>query len=298
MRLGRGAYGTVYEHRDRVTGNYVAIKYFNEDYDDNGISFTGLREISILRSMCHPGIVRVRDAWYHRHKNEEFELCMVMDKGIKDLAQYTVRSEHIPIVIRQLLEAVTYCHDRGIVHRDLKPDNIIVMSINDDDIPMIQIADFGCGRVVCADADPLTHHIVTLWYRPLEILLGGTDGMYSFAVDIWSLGCIAARLVHGEALFRGDCEFGQIIEIIRVLGTPSEEIWHDIRAYPDFKCTFPMFPRRIDNKSEYFTHYDRPYWIDFILACLEYRPQDRPHACELLQHAYLQGIPYLHPNIS
>lgn len=82
--------------------------------------------------------------------------------------------------------------------------------------------------------------MVTLWYRSPEILLGGKQ--YSTPVDVWSIGCIFAEMCSRLPLWPGDSEIDQLFRIFKSLGTPTEEIWPGVSAYPDFKPTFPSWP--------------------------------------------------------
>lgn len=87
----------------------------------------------------------------------------------------------------QLLEALRYCHSRRIIHRDLKPQNILINKSG-----ALKLADFGLSRAFTIPMNRYTHEVVTLWYRPPEILLGAK--VYSTTVDIWSAGCIFSEM--------------------------------------------------------------------------------------------------------
>merc|ERR1711933_51501 len=87
-----------------------------------------------------------------------------------------------------------------------------------------------------------THEVVTVWYRPPEILLGAT--LYSVPVDLWSIGGVAAEMATGAPLFAGDSEIDTIFKIFQKLGTPTTEQWPGLAELPDFKCTFPEWTPR------------------------------------------------------
>src|SRR5690606_4234317 len=110
---------------------------------------------------------------------------------------------------------------------DLKPQNLLI-----DKNGVLKLADFGLARAFGVPVRTYTHEVITLWYRPPEILLGGKQ--YSTPVDIWSIGCIFAEMLSGEPLFPGDCEIDQLFRIFRALGTPNEETWPDVSNYPDY----------------------------------------------------------------
>ena len=90
--------------------------------------------------------------------------------------------------MHQLLDGIAYCHKHRVLHRDLKPQNLLI-----DNDGHIKLADFGLARAFGLPVRNFTHEVVTLWYRPPEILLGSKS--YSTAVDVWSLGCIFAEMV-------------------------------------------------------------------------------------------------------
>jgi serine/threonine protein kinase len=69
------------------------------------------------------------------------------------------------------------------------------------DNAVLQVADFALARTLGTPAKKLTSEVITLWYRPPEILMGQRN--YSAAVDIWSIGCIFAELIQGKAIFEG-----------------------------------------------------------------------------------------------
>merc|ERR1719174_1634413 len=109
-------------------------------------------------------------------------------------------------IFRQLLEALKYLHEHKYVHRDLKSSNILIT-----DRFCVKLADFGLARSIsspifsnsrdCESTNEFTNKVVTLWYRPPELLLGSTR--YDEKVDIWSSGCILAELLLGKAIFPG-----------------------------------------------------------------------------------------------
>ena len=70
---------------------------------------------------------------------------------------------------------------------------------------------------------PFTHEVVTLWYRPPEILLGSKT--YALPMDLWAVGAIMAEMVTKRPLFPGDCEIDEIYKIFQIMGTATEETW-------------------------------------------------------------------------
>lgn len=86
------------------------------------------------------------------------------------------------------------------MHRDIKVSNVLV---NDEGI--LKIGDFGLANVLNSkNCNHLTSRVVTLWYRPPELLMGSTS--YGMSVDLWSVGCVFAELFIGKPLLKGRTE--------------------------------------------------------------------------------------------
>lgn len=113
----------------------------------------------------------------------------------------------------EILTGISFLHSHRIVHRDLKPQNLLVSSAGH-----IKVADFGLAKTYDYEMK-LTSVVVTLWYRPPEILL---NQKYTSAVDIWSVACVIAEMIQLAPLFGGQSEKNQLEKILELTGTPDE----------------------------------------------------------------------------
>ncbi|CAL5339756.1 unnamed protein product [Camellia sinensis] len=170
--IGRGADGVVYKGLDRETNQTVAIKKLHYIHCYNGVPDITIREISLLGQMDHNNIVKL------------------LDVACDDYNKLAGNSLPPPLqnFLHQILLGVAYCHKRGVMHRDLKPANLLL----DLNASVVKIADFGLARTFQIPIREYSPEVVTLWYRPPEILLGSR--VYSTPVDVWSVGCIFAEM--------------------------------------------------------------------------------------------------------
>lgn len=282
-KLGKGTYGTVYKIKNYKDGKVYALKKIKIQNEKEGIPSTALREISTLKELSHPNIVRLVNVYFCKTSVKLFFEYLKMD--LKQLIDSTKSLDMIRVkqISKEILLGVDQCHSKRILHRDLKPQNILLNSRLD-----VKVADFGLARAFTIPIRPYTNDVVTLWYRAPEILLGAVE--YSTAIDIWSVGCIISEMISGEALFRGDSDLDQLYKIFRILGTPTEEIWPGVSNMKNYKNSFPnwisMGPENIlgeERKGE-------KQALDLILKMLKYNPVERITCKEALAHPFFNNI--------
>lgn len=253
------------------------------EVEDEGIPSTALREISLLRELEHPNIVELRDC-----VQSEGKLYLVFEFLDKDLKRYmdSVRDLMDPMLIKsylyQMIRGLHFCHARGVMHRDLKPQNLLVNKEG-----KLKLADFGLARAFSLPIRPLTHEVVTLWYRAPEVLLGSRH--YAPPVDMWAIGTIFVEMVNKRPLFPGDSEIDELYRIFRGLGTPTEETWPGVSQLPDFAMTFPKWQVRSISSLIKHGNLDAN-GLDLLGKCLDYDPAKRISAKAAMEHAYFDDL--------
>jgi len=291
----------VYKARELVHPNrIVALKKIRLEAEDEGVPSTAIREISLLKEMNDPNIVRLLNI-VHADGHKLYLVFEFLDLDLKkymealpvseggrgkalpdgsglDMNRLGLGEAMVKKFMAQLVEGVRYCHSHRILHRDLKPQNLLI-----DREGNLKLADFGLARAFGVPLRTYTHEVVTLWYRSPEILLGGRQ--YSTGVDMWSIGAIFAEMCTRKPLFPGDSEIDEIFKIFRLLGTPDEPAWPGVTSFPDFKATFPKWKR--DYSKPLVTGLDEN-GLKLLDGLLEYDPARRTSAKQACMHPYFQ----------
>ncbi|GAA5916229.1 hypothetical protein JCM6882_001115 [Rhodosporidiobolus microsporus] len=279
-KLGEGTYATVHKGRSRITNELVALKEIHLDAEE-GTPSTAIREISLMKELKHPNIVRLYDVIH-----TESKLMLVFEYMDLDLKKYMdshgERGALEPAVVRsfmwQLLKGTAFCHDNRVLHRDLKPQNLLINKKGE-----LKLADFGLARAFGIPVNTFSNEVVTLWYRAPDVLLGSRT--YSTSIDVWSAGCIMAEMISGVPLFRGRDNNDQLNQIIRILGTPDEQSLRRI-ASESPEVQLRPFPRmtRIPWASLYPKAH--PLALDLLDKLLQFDPSRRLDCTSALHHPY------------
>jgi cyclin-dependent kinase len=279
-KVGEGTYGVVYKAQDSA-GEIYALKTIRLEAEDEGIPSTAIREISLLKELQHPNIVRLCDVIHTERKltlvfeflDQDLKKLLDMCDGGLDLA--TTKS-----FMYQLLRGIAYCHQHRVLHRDLKPQNLLINREG-----ALKLADFGLARAFGIPVRSYTHEVVTLWYRAPDVLMGSRK--YSTPVDIWSVGCIFAEMVNARPLFPGNTDVDQLQKIFKVLGTPSEAIWPTVIELPDWKSDHPQYEPQ--SWSQIVPNLD-PVGVDLLKKMLQYDPNQRVSARGAMEHDNFRGL--------
>ncbi|KAK7015566.1 Cyclin-dependent kinase 12 [Halocaridina rubra] len=253
-QIGEGTYGQVYKAKakDKKNDEMVALKKVRLENEKEGFPITAVREIKILKQLNHKNIVNLKeivtdkqDAIDFRHDKGSFYLVFeYMDHdlmGLLESGMVEFSGQHNASIMKQLLNGLSYCHRKNFLHRDIKCSNILMNNKG-----QIKLGDFGLARLFSSNKErPYTNKVITLWYRPPELLLG--EERYGPAIDVWSCGCILGELFQKKPLFQASTEAMQLDVISRVCGTPSPADWPDIVNLPGWGAMKPKktYRRRI-----------------------------------------------------
>ncbi|XP_031163522.1 cyclin-dependent kinase 15 isoform X2 [Sander lucioperca] len=285
-KLGEGAYASVYKGISRINGQLVALKVIRMKTEE-GIPFTAIREASLLKGLKHANIVVLHDIIHTRES-----LTFVFEYVQTDLAQYLsehpggLHSHNVRLFQFQLLRALSFIHSRRILHRDLKPQNLLISYLGE-----LKMADFGLARSKSIPSQSFSSDVVTLWYRPPDVLLGSTD--YSTALDIWGAGCILVEMLQGAPAFPGDLDvFQQLHKIWTVVGVPSEDSWPGVSQLPNYTPERFLHSEPKQFRSVWKRLEQLPYKTeDLVQRMLTVVPGDRISAQAALQHPYFSTLP-------
>jgi serine/threonine protein kinase len=242
-----GSEGTCYHVHSRAHRcDFAIIKKARVKVDNDGIHYCFIRELAALKQLKHTGICELVKINLANSKLHLFfpYVELTLENVLRKYSDQgrCISKHYCNRFLGQLLETVDYCHGKGIVHRNLKPKHILFIPGHGHDMlegATLKLADFAYVRMMPCQYEYSTR-VITLWYRCPEILLGKKD--YTSAVDIWSVGCIYAEMLHGHPLFAGLSEIDQLFKIFSKLGTPSQEDWAEFHALPHYQENlFPMF---------------------------------------------------------
>nr|CAD7392174.1 unnamed protein product [Timema cristinae] len=284
-QLGEGSYATVFKGYSNLTNQVVALKEIRLQ-EEEGAPFTAIREASLLKELKHANIVTLHDIIHTKET-----LTFVFEYVHTDLSQYMEKHpgglEHrnVRLFLYQLLRGLAYCHQRRVLHRDVKPQNLLISEMGE-----LKLADFGLARAKSVPSHTYSHEVVTLWYRPPDVLLGSTD--YSTSLDMWGVGCIFVEMVTGVPTFPGVRDtYDQLDKIFKILGTPTDDDWDGVTQLPGYKNHKLGFYRGQKLGLSFPRLYDIMEGESMASALLQLNPDDRIGADNALRHRYFSSLP-------
>jgi glycogen synthase kinase 3 beta len=286
--VGQGTFGTVIMAIDRETNERVAIKKVMQDPRFKN------RELQIMKLVKHPNVVALKNYYYTtgETKPDEVFLNVVMEFVPETLHRccrdFVKAREPMPMVLVkvfmfQLLRSVAYLQlpSVNVCHRDIKPHNLLV----DSSKGILKICDFGSAKQL-SPTEPNVAYICSRYYRAPELIFGNQH--YTPAIDIWSIGCIFGEMLLGEPIFKGENSMNQLIEIIKVLGTPTKEQLEQINKNRQNEMRLPQIKQRPWDKV--FKEHVPPEAHDLASRLLNYVPRERPTPFEALCHPFFDEL--------
>ncbi|XP_053679822.1 protein kinase shaggy-like [Anopheles nili] len=300
--IGNGSFGVVFQAKLCDTGELVAIKKVLQDKRFKN------RELQIMRRLEHCNIVKLKYFFYSSgEKRDDFPLDMGLFAGAlqtqKDEVYLNLVLEYIPetvykvarhyaknkltipinyirIYMYQLFRSLAYIHSLGICHRDIKPQNLLL----NPETAVLKLCDFGSAKQLL-DGEPNVSYICSRYYRAPELIFGAIN--YTTKIDVWSAGCVLAELLLGQPIFPGDSGVDQLVEIIKVLGTPTREQIKEMNPnYTEFK--FPQIKSHPWQKV--FRTRTPPDAIALVSRLLEYTPGTRITPMQACAHPFFNEL--------
>lgn len=285
--VGHGSFGAVFLAKVVETGEIVAIKKVLQDKRFKN------RELQLMRQIVkqqHPYIVSLKHHFLSKgSKSEDVYLNLVLEyvpETIYSVAKKCHRNKELmPLVMiklymYQLSRALAHLHGMNICHRDIKPQNLLVDPYKN----VLKLCDFGSAKAL-VPGELNVAYICSRYYRAPELIFGSSD--YSTAIDIWSFGCVIAELLLGTPIFPGTSGVDQLVEIIKVLGTPTKEELKNMNPnYQEFK--FPQI--RAHPWGNVFKSNTPTEAIDLVTKLLVYVPDRRSRAIEACAHSFFDDL--------
>lgn len=286
--IGTGAYGVVCAAKDNRSGQRVAIKKIPKVFDIPAVAKRTYRELKILRHLRHDNIISILDVMQPPDPDSFEDVYVVLDLMESDLhhiihSVQPLSNEHIKYFLYQILCGLKYIHSANVLHRDLKPSNLL---INQD--CELKIGDFGMARGLSSTPEDhstfMTEYVATRWYRAPELMLSFSE--YTFAIDMWSVGCIFAEMLARRHLFPGKNYLNQLQLILSVVGTPSKEYIQNVGT-ERVRTYLENLPEREPVELSVLFPDATESALDFLSQMLVLDPKKRLSATEALGHSYL-----------
>lgn len=282
--IGNGSFGVVYLAKLTDSNEFVAIKKVLQDKRFKN------RELQIMRKLEHQNIVRLKYFFYSSgEKKDDLFLNLILEyipETVYRVARhYSKQRQIIPMLyiklyMYQLFRALAYIHSLGVCHRDIKPQNLLL----DPETAVLKLCDFGSAKHLVR-GEPNVSYICSRYYRAPELIFGATD--YSTNIDVWSAGTVLAELLLGQPIFPGDSGVDQLVEIIKVLGTPTRDQIQQMNPnYTDFR--FPQI--RANPWQRVFRPRTPPEAVDLVSRLLEYTPNARLSPLQACAHALFNEL--------
>lgn len=281
--IGNGSFGVVFQASCTTNNETVAIKKVLQDKRFKN------RELQIMKILNHQNVVRLENSFFSTGDKDEVFLNLVLEYVPETLHRvarhYAKMKKTIPLFytklyIYQMARALNYIHSIGICHRDIKPQNVLL----NPRTGVLKICDFGSAKMLVR-GEPNVAYICSRYYRAPELIFGAND--YTNAIDVWSLGCVLVELLIGEPLFPGASAVDQLVEIVKVLGTPTNsQITEMNSTYQGYR-----FPNLVQHDwREVLGHGATENCVDLVSKILVYSPSRRLRPLEICAHPWFDEL--------
>ncbi|BGP32246.1 hypothetical protein JCM10296v2_004027 [Rhodotorula toruloides] len=283
---GHGSFGVVFRG-ELVRGGHGVVAFKRTRQDKRFKN----RELQIMSAVSHPNIVKMLFYWYESAQDEG-DSIVVLNLVLEFLPEtlyrayrtYTKRRQYFPeistkLYMYQLLRALAYLHALGVCHRDIKPHNVLV----DADSGRLVLIDFGSAKVLRKGAENVSY-ACSRYYRAPELIFGSTR--YNDSIDVWSAGCVLGELLCGSVFFPGESSIDQLVEIVKVLGTPTRQHVKAMNAH----YTEHNFPQVQAVPLEQILPRASPAAIDLLGSLILYDPSRRLTAIEAMAHHFFDDL--------
>ena len=253
--IGEGSYGAVRRAVHKTTGQVRAVKIIARDRLKLLPKFRD--EVKIMKELEHPNIVRL----FETYEDQAFiylvmELCEGGELFDRIIGAGFFGEREAAKIVKQMLGALVYVHNRGICHRDIKPENFLMSSSADD--AALKLIDFGLSARMQPDV-PLKTRSGTPYYVAPEVL----NGAYDEKCDLWSVGVLSYVLLCGYPPFNGNSDKEILLRVKSGKFVFPDSEWKTVSASAK----------------------------DFVSRLLAFKPRSRLSAKEALDHSWIQSLP-------
>ena len=206
--IGEGAMGVVWKAYDTVLRRYVALKLLGSTFlKTPEMRERFLREARAAGALQHPNIVTIYDLG---EAEKQLFIAMELIEGT-DLSDLIAARDPLALerkldIVIEVLQGLSYAHDRGVIHRDVKPSNVRVASDG-----RVKIMDFGIARLQSADATGSGAILGTPTYMAPEQI---TNGPITPATDVFAVGCLLYELLTYQKPFEGESVHGVLYQVL------------------------------------------------------------------------------------
>lgn len=265
-----------------TAGRLVAVKRLLDAFMNQERAKCCYRELHLLRTLCHPNLIRLYDAFTGNASRDLFLVTEYVSSDLRALLNHGVSLplHRIRWIMYQLMRVLDYLHQHGVVHRDLKPENLLLTDQDE-----LKVCDLGLARR--AD-NQMTGYLATRYYRAPEFML--TWRHYGPPVDLWSAGCVLAELASGHIAFPGLDHVHHLRLIIQLVGSPPASVLERICSAPtrQYLAMLPQHPR-----ADFFALFGGRLGAEgaeLLSRLLEFDPAARITPLEALQHPFFYPI--------